>query len=183
MDPLYLKEATRADHERTENGMRLMDAGLTQTHYVAYLRRFYGIIKAWEDYAAAHAPAEMQAAVAERSRAQALAEDLAVFHEPLPPERASIAGFESLPEFVGAMYVIEGSTLGGQYIARHVEQVLHLNPQAGNRYFLGYGDRTGSMWQQFRQIISAVPDEYSERVVVAARKMFSIFEDWMKPAA
>lgn len=183
MDPLYLKEATREAHQRTESGMRLMDADLTAERYVAYLKRFYGIIASWEKYAAEHAPAALREAVAERRRADSLVADLADFNAKPPAEVAVIPEFGSLAEFVGAMYVIEGSTLGGQYIARHVEEVLHLTSGFGNRYFLGYRDKTGAMWQQFRQIVASVPDSDSDCVVGAARTMFQIFDEWMKPAA
>ena len=44
---------------------------------------------------------------------------------------------------LGAMYVMEGSTLGGQLIARHVELVLGLTAGQGNAHFRGHNERTG----------------------------------------
>ena len=51
--------------------------------------------------------------------------------------------------FLGRMYVMEGSTLGGQYIARHVEETLGLSSGEGNSYFRGYGEATGERWREF----------------------------------
>jgi heme oxygenase len=81
--------------------------------------------------------------------------------------------------FLGAMYVIEGSTLGGQYIARHVEHALGLFPGNGDAYFRGFGDRTGSMWREFQDALEQVNDGDADIVINSAKKMFSMFGEWM----
>ena len=79
------------------------------------------------------------------------------------------------------MYVMEGSRLGGQMIARHVEEVLGLVPGRGDAYFRGFEEKTGSMWKESVGVLEArVGDGEEEAAVRAAREMFGLFGDWMR---
>lgn len=49
----------------------------------------------------------------------------------------------------GFIYVIEGSTLGGQIISKNIQQSLDLDPTAGIEYFSGYGVNNNVMWRRF----------------------------------
>ena len=82
--------------------------------------------------------------------------------------------------FLGAMYVVEGSTLGGQQIARHVDEALGMDANRGAAYFRGYGERTAEMWQAFKAVLTEVPDAESEEVIAAARAMFDVFRMALK---
>lgn len=55
----------------------------------------------------------------------------------------------SLPFALGYMYVIEGSTLGGRIILKHVQERLHLDENNGANFFAGYGAETGAKWKNF----------------------------------
>jgi heme oxygenase len=55
----------------------------------------------------------------------------------------------------GCLYVIEGSTLGGQIISRHLRARLNVTPQAGGLFFHGYGEETGAMWKAFCSTLGA----------------------------
>jgi heme oxygenase (biliverdin-IX-beta and delta-forming) len=57
--------------------------------------------------------------------------------------RPTVPEMTSAADLLGAMYVMEGSTLGGQLIARHVELVLGLTAGQGNAHFRGHNERTG----------------------------------------
>ena len=50
---------------------------------------------------------------------------------------------------LGCMYVVEGATLGGQVISRHLAK-LGIGPNNGGCFFNGYGTRTGEMWKSFQ---------------------------------
>jgi heme oxygenase (biliverdin-IX-beta and delta-forming) len=75
------------------------------------------------------------------------------------------------------MYVMEGSTLGGQYIARHVEKTLHFTPGQGNAYFRGYSERTGELWREFKSLLTALPETDSDTVIASAKATFAVFRD------
>jgi heme oxygenase len=54
---------------------------------------------------------------------------------------------------IGTLYVIEGATLGGQVISRHLYRHLGFSANAGARFFNGYGDEaaTQQQWTLFCQ--------------------------------
>jgi heme oxygenase len=82
---------------------------------------------------------------------------------------------------LGAMYVMEGSTLGGQLIARHVELVLGLTAGQGNAYLRGHNERTGQPWKEFCNVLrTKVPDSETDAAIAAAKAMFGVFGSWMR---
>lgn len=50
---------------------------------------------------------------------------------------------------MGIMYVVEGSTLGGRFILKNVQENLGYNEEKGASYFSGYGNKTGSFWKKY----------------------------------
>ena len=188
-----LRAETRAEHESTESVMPLMQADFDREQYVSLLQKLYPVVRSWEQFAQENAPANLADTVQGRQRAGMIAEDLATLgaavedttkifpagnipglHATEPTYRAS---------FLGAMYVMEGSTLGGQYIARHLEERLGLTQGEGDAYFRGYGDRTGEMWRAFKAVLSEVPEEQADDVIAAAKAMFGVFRDGMTLSA
>jgi len=184
MDLSYLKQATRAEHEGTEETVPLMAADLTPEQYVEALQGMYRAVAAWDTWSLQHAPGRLQPLLQGRQRSGLLAADLRHFRaEPQAGDALSSlpAADVSEAEFLGRMYVMEGSTLGGQYIARHVEQVLGLTPGEGNAYFRGYGEQTSAKWKAFQAVLAELPEEHTEQVVRAAKQMFAFFGSCMSP--
>ena len=141
----------------------------------------YPLIAGWERWARAHASGDLAELVRERERAALLERDLQTLGRDLPaapPFPASavpgLSGGDAA-SFLGALYVVEGSRLGGQYIARHVEPLLRLSAEEGTAYFRGHGERTGPLWRAVLEQIRAVPERDGERVIAAARGMFGVF--------
>jgi heme oxygenase len=52
----------------------------------------------------------------------------------------------------GSVYVMEGSTLGGQVITRSLADA-GLRPDRGAAYFHGWGPATGAMWKEVRTLL------------------------------
>ncbi|MBA2680079.1 MAG: biliverdin-producing heme oxygenase [Ktedonobacteraceae bacterium] len=181
MNLQILRRETEACHRAVENCIPLMHAELDTAQYVRCLRQMYGIVAAWEERAADAAPAWMQSTLAERQRKRLLELDLAWFgvaeqddRRPMLPE------MNALPRLLGTMYVMEGSTLGGQLIARHLETTLHLRDGKGNAYFRGHGIQTGPMWKEFCEMLKQrVSDDQTDTVVASAKAMFTTFGEWM----
>ncbi|MBE7181177.1 MAG: biliverdin-producing heme oxygenase [Terriglobus roseus] len=198
MDLKLLREATRPEHEATETAVALTGPGMTREAYISTLQRFHGVVCAWDKIAAAEAPAAYADLVRQRRRCGSLEEDLRFFGAPagehaseslLGEMRALIGNPEQGDahqrdsRFLGAMYVVEGSTLGGQYIAHQVETDLNLQPGQGDRFFRGYGKETMPKWREFQQVLAALPEPQTEHVIAAAKAMFGIFRSWLAPAA
>jgi len=90
-------------------------------------------------------------------------------HSPLPDAADSIWG---------ALYVLEGSNLGGQIIYRQIQLLLGLDQHAGAAFFYGDGPRTGLHWKHFLTALeSQVKDPH--RAADAACLMFQHFESWL----
>ena len=82
----------------------------------------------------------------------------------------------------GCLYVLEGSTLGSQFISRHVHKMLGVTPEGGGRYFHGYGARTGEMWREFGAALTAfaVERDTQDRIVENAIATFRRLRGWFQ---
>jgi heme oxygenase len=180
LDIQRLRDATAADHAAVEETVPLMSGTLTLDEYAACLQRLHGIVSAWEAHAAAVAPPALQPLLAARRRTPLLERDLVCLGVKIPSEEhPNFLEVADEASIMGAMYVMEGSTLGGQLIARHVEKVLSLSE--GNTFFRGHGDRTGLLWREFCEILrTRVPENESDVVIRSAKMMFQTFGSWMQ---
>jgi heme oxygenase (biliverdin-IX-beta and delta-forming) len=182
-----LKNETTECHERLENALDLMRLEWLREDYVTLLEGFCGYVAPWEDAAAASMPAHQCDFFEGRRKASLLASDLALLTG--DNNRANrvtktdrLPSMDSIGRVFGSMYVMEGSTLGGRFIAPHVATVLGLQSGSGNAYFEGYGLRTGSMWNAFRETASAnVPSEQYDEAVHAAIATFDGLHGWLDP--
>ena len=195
MDLRQLREETRPEHEATEAAMPLTAPGLTLQTYRSVLLTLLHILQSWERWAAAAAPANLQPLLQARRRSHLLEEDLRALGESesmlqtadeLPIDWLAVVTGATGPDrtppnaefqaaFLGAFYVLEGSTLGGRFIARHVETVLGLEDGRGAAYFRGHGEGTGALWRESTAAIAAVSDEDAGVLIEAARRTFSAF--------
>ena len=180
MDIAKLKQETSADHDRVERSIRLMDGHLDLPTYLDTLQRLYGFVAGWEQWAAQANSVAVQALLCKRRRSALLRADLTYFATSLPLRTYTgpMLSPGSEPQVLGAMYVMEGSTLGGQFIARHVETTLALSPGQGDSFFRGYGDSTGGMWREMKDALAALPDSTSEETIQAAKALFHDFAQW-----
>ena len=81
-------------------------------------------------------------------------------------------------ELLGALYTVEGSSLGGQVIIRHLADLLGLGPATGGRFFYGYGEETLSLWAQFEAFMNQalIEEEPRRRAQHAAKTTFAMME-------
>lgn len=80
----------------------------------------------------------------------------------------------------GALYVLEGSALGGQIIARQAADTLGLTSQAGLAFFSGGGMPSGRRWRRFCHDLDAActaPDDRTA-ALTAAKATFAAFDAW-----
>ena len=97
---------------------------------------------------------------------------------PLPPVR-------STPAALGTLYVLEGATLGGRVIGRHVGSLPGF-PVRATRFLSGYGDDTGRRWHAWRRTTLEWVGEDEARaaaVVAAGLAVFTCVRDWCAPLA
>lgn len=180
-----LKIETAECHTRLENALDLMRPEWSREDYVALLEGFYGYVAPWEEAAAGSMPAHLREFFERRRKAALLAADLALLTRE-PARAQTVTTIEHLPSMnsigrvFGSMYVMEGSTLGGRFIAPHFATLFGLQSSRGNAYFDGYGSRTGSMWNAFRETASAtVPRDQYDAAIDAAIATFDGLHDWL----
>ena len=183
LDIARLRYETSAEHIAVERSVPLMKPDLTKEEYVSTIGKIYQFVGLWEERAAVEAPGWLREILVARRRRSLLLGDLENFNvllnrpvlEPVLPPTISEAGF------LGAMYVMEGSTLGGQLSARHLEKTLGLAAGNGYSYFQGHGAETGRLWREFCGILQTrVPDAESQKVIQATQQMFRAFGSWMQ---
>lgn len=82
---------------------------------------------------------------------------------------------------LGALYVLEGATLGGQILRREMAQRLDLHGDNGGAFLDVYGAATGRRWKDFLDYLGRMPEDASARqqVVSAAQSTFACFEHWL----
>ena len=141
--------------------------------YIRLLERFYGFYEPWEE--------SMRSSdwLDGRRKTPLLAADLAFFgrHPAALPRCSELPRAANAAETVGVMYVLEGSTLGGQLLSRHFERLLSVRPGAGGTFFAGYGAGTGSMWRAFCE--RAERDGDALESVGPALQTFDILHGWL----
>jgi heme oxygenase len=181
-----LRTGTATEHEEVERTLDLMDTGLERSRLADVLDRLHGFWAAAESGLDAWADRHPGDAAAvdwpRRRRAELFATDLAVLGMPAAAHRPDLPRLAGTDEALGRMYVLEGSTLGGTFIDRHLAGL----PQLADvrlRAFSPYGPDTGAMWHEFRRVtrhrIADGGDAHT--VVAAARTTFAVLADWCRP--
>ncbi len=81
----------------------------------------------------------------------------------------------------GCVYVLEGSALGGQVMAKMAATQLGLSATNGTRFFTGRSAETSPRWRSFGTAMDALPFNFAEReaVIASAAETFRAFEHWL----
>jgi heme oxygenase len=174
-----------------ERELDLMRPGWTRAGVGRLVAGFYGFYEPWEREAGAVLSRAGLAGVMEgRRKVPALEEDLRYYGgesmDLLSVRRCGrMPDISSAEKALGSMYVLEGSTLGGQIIVRHLrEQVSGLEGGGGCSFFASYGADVGVMWRRFQGVLrehsSASTDD---AMVAAACETFVLLHDWLHDTA
>lgn len=96
------------------------------------------------------------------------------------PLCSNIPEINTIASSMGAMYVTEGSTLGGKIITKMISRQLNISPVHGFSFFNAYGDETLAKWEKFKEILN-MPRSDNERIemISTAKKTFSAFKIWI----
>ncbi|WP_223752702.1 biliverdin-producing heme oxygenase [Myxococcus sp. RHSTA-1-4] len=185
-----LKTETRSHHERTEAAVRLMDSNLTPAGYRRHLEALHGFYVPLEAELSTRLAESVPALRAhERWKVPLLEADLrALGHDEASLARLSrcslLPSLSGVPEALGCFYVLEGSTLGGQLILRHLRSRFADLPVGPFAFFSAYGEEVGPMWRAFGQALTqaaaeAASGDFDARVVKGARDTFDAFGAWL----
>lgn len=149
--------------------------------YAAILAMFYGYFQPLESSIQHYITPTRLPDIRERRTAGAVLHDLAAIghdDEPLPLCE-SLPVIENTAQAFGALYVLEGSTLGGKMIAKMLLKNAALNITPGAlSFFSGYKEETGSKWKAFLEALNK--QEEPAQVVQAANETFYHLKGWMQ---
>ena len=184
-----LRERTAPLHRQIETLLRLPDTIRSRADYQDWLGRFLGLYDPLEVLLAEFSEWDsLGLSMLSRDHSCCLVDDLVVLGmNPRGLPRAPPALLPDLPSFahaLGALYVIEGATLGGRLILRDLEPRIGASIAGATRFFGGRGEALGPMWQGFR----AALDKFSLKqprlcadVVVGAERTFQAMLVWFEP--
>jgi heme oxygenase (biliverdin-IX-beta and delta-forming) len=181
-----LRQETRPYHDTLEQNpfnQQLLAGTVSADTTRWFLERLYGFLAPYETWL------RQQAAdfgpdweIEHRYRAGLILQDLQPTPAAALPRCPQLPPLDTRAQLLGAMYVLEGSTLGGQVITRQLAQ-------AGiplRAYFSGYGELTGPRWKRFVQLLAAeaatMPPAGQTALVDSARLTFQYLSAWLKPA-
>lgn len=87
----------------------------------------------------------------------------------------------SATEGLGALYVLEGASLGGRVISGRLQRSFGIGRLNGGRFFASYGDRVGEMWRSFLMVLekAARVESTAQTIERFAVKTFDSFEACM----
>jgi len=174
-----LRERTRALHERVEQATDLERRARTRAGYADMLRRIGGCLRAIEPMLERFPWSELGIVLAERRRLPLVEQDLRWLGESEAPPVVAMQPPGDLAEALGVLYVLEGSTLGGQLILRTVARELGLDGEHGGSYFHGHGARTGTMWKDLKARADAwcgTDEVRFAHALAGAERAFAAFE-------
>jgi heme oxygenase len=181
-----LRRITAPQHQALETAFDGRDSLGSVPAYVKLLMRFFGIHSSLEvQLDTVQGLSSALPDFAERRKSSALAADLASFG--VSTDGAAICTdlpqLKTVPQALGCLYVLEGSTLGGQFMAREVRERLNLDPQVGSEFFSSYGSRVGSMWKTFGQHLESFASANPtcrEEILTTAQATFDCFSRWLR---
>jgi len=184
-----LRKQTAPSHQKLEDNplsKAILTANVSVADYQQYLSALYGVTAGCE---ATLFPA-IEGIIWDlksRYRSQLIVSDLlATGFSELQIAALPVYHFawSSAADAMGAMYVLEGSTLGGRVLYKHIHKTLGFDASNGASYFWGYGDQTGSMWKSFISSFTQFAMETGQgaEIINSATHTFTIIDTWLDEA-
>lgn len=177
-----LKEKTTTAHQELEKKLvGQMRAMKGIADYILLLQSFHSYFGGLEKLINPHIGLQVLPDYQQRRKTDLVAADLSTLGANVP----LMAGTDHLPkitntaEALGALYVMEGSTLGGQHIKKMLSKQLGIDEAYAMSFFNGYGQDTQQMWASFKNAINHYSSPKSNEVVIrSANQTFEKFSAW-----
>ncbi|MNJ94000.1 Heme oxygenase [compost metagenome] len=171
-----IKEATKEAHLNLEKKVvQKMKAIRSDADYADFLKHFYVYFNQVEQAIAPYITTDLLPDHAERRNSSYLKQDIEELGSnvnELPT--ATAPEINNTVEALGALYVMEGSIMGGPIIVKMLEK---FGITKGVSFFSGYGEATGQMWGKFTAVLNAQANNEAEEALAikTANDTFSNF--------
>jgi heme oxygenase len=183
-----LKLSTAEQHKGVEQLMPFFRERFTQQQYARTLELFLGFFEPIEQRLRSVLEETLsETDLSRRQRSHFLRADLLALGISVD-EIAKLPRCRDLPELsnryhgLGCMYVLEGSTLGGQVIGRELVRRFGIGETSGASFFLSHGPLVGEMWKDFCVTVRSQVDSVDgrESALRAANDTFCSLGNWMR---
>ena len=175
-----IKERSGSSHQALE---KVIISHIRSIHciedYQDLLRLFYGYYKPLEEKIREQLSRSL---IWSNSRqAELLENDLTRLNHPV----SDLLLCNTLPavgnklQALAALYVLEGSTLGGKYILMMIRKQIQLESGVGDTFFTGHGNDTEKNWQRFKLILDEeISEPQQEEFLSSVNETFERFKKW-----
>lgn len=181
-----LRESTAKTHERVEGRLRIFSPEFNVPEYVHLLGAFYGFWQPLEkQLQRIDGLKEPGLELPNRLKAHLLEADLLFFGVDVPalPRCQNLPPLVTTASAFGCLYVLEGSTLGAQFIAKYLRERLQIGQDNGGSFFNAYGPDVGKRWSSFKAfVVTRAETESHEEIVKGACDTFDALDDWLASA-
>jgi len=154
-----LKIRTHSNHQKTEGIIiRRIKAVRCDSDYIEILKEFYSYFTKIEKELSKYININVLPDLEKRRNSNDIQKDIEKLGgnlEQLPPAKAP--SIHNIVEALSAMYVLEGSIMGGPYIVKMLKKQ---GITTGFSFFNGYGDNSQKMFEKFVKIL----DYYGEQL-------------------
>lgn len=151
--------------------------------YLKLLKLFYGFFAPLETQVRKHINEEALADILKRGNTKKIMEDIEILGgDKAMVEASSLPHVSNVLQAFGVMYVMEGSTLGGQIITRMLRDNRNIKvSKNGLSFFEGYKENTLTMWKSFTSRLdnSFQTDEQVNEIVSTAKETFIKMKEWI----
>ncbi len=181
-----LRSKTAYSHQLIEQNslsQSLMSQHVTITQYAQYLKSMYGFVYGFEKMVFPLLKQYQLLQIDDRRKSQLIQADLALLNhtaaEPFVNDDLYSTHYQTAAAALGGMYVLEGSTLGGQIISRHLSKVLGDSVIGKTTYLTAYNGQTGSRWKIFLQLLCDVgaTTANEDEIIESAVNTFSLLNN------
>jgi heme oxygenase len=182
-----LRDATRCEHEQLEARIDLLGRAWSSSFYRLLLQKFYGFYSVVEPQIFDRPEwQQLQFDIEPRRKTPLLYRDL--MHLGLSsgqiaalPRCENVPALSDFAPVLGCAYVLEGATLGGQVITRHLRREIHIEPEQDGAFFASYGAQVGPMWLHFVELLNQYPasEDEQETLLQSARHTFATLGIWL----
>lgn len=185
-----LRERTDKQHAQFDPKYEaLLFASTTRERYRELLRKLFGFYFPFEARLESLAGWQsLEFSLVMRRKVPFLEKDLLAFGETNEEIQhillcSDLPKLDTIAQALGCLYVIEGGTLGSEYITPLFKETLQIDERNGAAFFMGYGSgQVKPMWESFCETVIGYTAKYpdvSEEIINAACNAFEKYEQWL----
>lgn len=178
-----LRNATRPTHEELDAAMLPYIRNIRSAEaYCKLLAAFYGFFTPVYEQINAYLQTSYLPDYNTRRKPEDIVTNLSRLSCPVPvsDHAKHLPSITNNASAFGALYVMEGSTLGGLMIKKMLAEQTGL-PDEQLSFFAGYGKATRERWNGFIAALNSIAqnEEEEQAAVEAASQTFSCFKEWL----